>query len=392
MFLLAWGYPRAVRSCPALGYSRYMTQHPQGIDIKALKTGQIARRPDLPPRLTIHTTETPPGTGRSVARRLLWPYHNLIELKDREILNLIQWEKTAYSLRGKSWAGVETNHAGKRHIQISIVDYASRMGRLTKNDMKWLAQEVVYPILQANNIPNTWARAYGPNEGIILASTKSPIRLSPTEWENFSGVIYHQTVPGNTHWDAGGLNWKALMAYTGGMAPPSPVPVGSLPGAESPLSRGDSGVKVRELQELQNEWFNAGLDVDGDFGPATEKEVKESQAILAVRPDGVWGPKTVGAFETWVDDITNAVVQGIPPTPAEIGVPKAIKQLRQQGRKKIVAAEALDALEAMIASIYNTLGVVDSPAEAGMLDQLRTAKQKLEGMERDRVDALGAIS
>lgn len=77
------------------------------------------------------------------------------------------------------------------------------------------------------------------------------------------------------------------------------------PGKEEPvedkptLRRGSKGKWVTTVQTmLKNKGYDLGpCGVDGDFGKATEKAVKEFQADHGLDPDGVVGPKTYDALE-----------------------------------------------------------------------------------------------
>lgn len=66
-----------------------------------------------------------------------------------------------------------------------------------------------------------------------------------------------------------------------------------------------SGDAVRTLQTMLNEQINAGLDVDGEFGPLTEQAVKNYQTLHGLEVDGI-----VGA-ETW-----EALFSGMGPAPS----------------------------------------------------------------------------
>ena len=360
-------------------------QHPNGIQVQAQRPGSTIRRPDLPPRIVLHTTETDPGTGRAVARNLAWPYHNLLEVERREILNQVPWAKAVYSLKGAySTGGTETNHAG-RCIQFSIVDRAVRIPKLGKADLKWIA-ETVAVAMQWAKVPNSWAKSYGPSDGIILASPNSPIRMSNPAWENYSGVCYHQTVPGQDHWDAGKIAYKALMAYSVGMSPSEPdVPdTGAWPGEYSPLSPGNSGPKVRSLQNLLNDYFNKDLVVDGDYGPATTQAVREAEAFLGMRkPNGTWGPRSVVYFEEWHEELSEALVHGLKAEEAEEDK-KVTRQLVQLGNKRTDAMEASKELEDLI--------VGTGLRQSAMLEKIQLIQKKLRGIEGDRTKALAAMN
>ncbi|MEM9106162.1 MAG: peptidoglycan-binding protein [Pseudomonadota bacterium] len=56
------------------------------------------------------------------------------------------------------------------------------------------------------------------------------------------------------------------------------------------LKRGLKGAPVKRLQE------KLGIDADGDFGPGTEKAVKEFQQANGLAVDGIAGPDTFTAM------------------------------------------------------------------------------------------------
>lgn len=58
------------------------------------------------------------------------------------------------------------------------------------------------------------------------------------------------------------------------------------------LQKGDTGSQVKKLQKCLNKIMNAGLTVDGSFGPATLKAVKAFQKKYKLEVDGSVGPKT----------------------------------------------------------------------------------------------------
>lgn len=62
------------------------------------------------------------------------------------------------------------------------------------------------------------------------------------------------------------------------------------------LKRGNSGDEVKQLQKLLNELNDAGLEVDGKYGPLTEQAVKDFQAKYKIKIDGIGivGPETSG--------------------------------------------------------------------------------------------------
>ena len=60
----------------------------------------------------------------------------------------------------------------------------------------------------------------------------------------------------------------------------------------STIRRGSRGSAVKELQELLNEQRVIHIDVDGVFGPGTEKAVIGFQDVRGLDADGIVGPAT----------------------------------------------------------------------------------------------------
>jgi peptidoglycan hydrolase-like protein with peptidoglycan-binding domain len=63
------------------------------------------------------------------------------------------------------------------------------------------------------------------------------------------------------------------------------------------LRQGSTGALVKTLQRLLNA-LGYGLDVDGDFGPETDRAVRGFQAKNGLDADGVVGPMTAGALNS----------------------------------------------------------------------------------------------
>lgn len=61
---------------------------------------------------------------------------------------------------------------------------------------------------------------------------------------------------------------------------------------ESNLKKGSKGEDVKRLQLCLNHIMGAKLDIDGSFGPATEKALKALQNRCGLAVDGSYGPKT----------------------------------------------------------------------------------------------------
>ena len=72
------------------------------------------------------------------------------------------------------------------------------------------------------------------------------------------------------------------------------------------VTNGSRGSDVETLQTLLNTVIDAGLEVDGKFGPATNKAVKEFQSAYNIKVDGIAGKATwkalTDAYDSLEDD------------------------------------------------------------------------------------------
>ena len=70
--------------------------------------------------------------------------------------------------------------------------------------------------------------------------------------------------------------------------------------------RGSSGSGVKELQEALNAAGEYGLAVDGQFGPATEKALRDYQRKNDLKNDGIAGSMTLGSLGITVSTATGS--------------------------------------------------------------------------------------
>ena len=95
------------------------------------------------------------------------------------------------------------------------------------------------------------------------------------------------------------------------------------------LRRGNKGEAVEELQALLNAKFGFDLEIDGDFGKATETAVKEFQKQHNLTADGVVGKKTWAALGVTgntnppADNGNNEIKPSEPEQPQTITIPQA---------------------------------------------------------------------
>jgi N-acetyl-anhydromuramyl-L-alanine amidase AmpD len=120
-------------------------------------------------------------------------------------------------------------------------------------------------------------------------------------------TIGHKEYSGRAQgkWDPGAIDMEILrgdvQARIGTITSPAPTPRPPVPVGEYAdilLFRGSEGPQVAELQSrLKTEPYAGQLQVDGQFGPATEAAVKEFQRrTRGLRVDGIVGPATSAAM------------------------------------------------------------------------------------------------
>lgn len=124
-----------------------------------------------------------------------------------------------------------------------------------------------------------WFKSYGP---------------TPWQWRAYdgpSGHFQHVHIEVNEDHEGehDGSSWFGGQSFT--------QPSGG--GAEVQLEvlrQGSQGGQVRALQSLLNGIAGQGLDVDGDFGPRTDRAVRNVQTVFGLDVDGIVGTHTWGAL------------------------------------------------------------------------------------------------
>lgn len=147
------------------------------------------------------------------------------------------------------------------------------------------------------------------------------------------------------------------------------------------LRRGDNDDAVVALQEALNH-TGAGLDADGDFGPATERAVRAFQETHGLRTDGKVGRATMAALDEAVR--AAAPTEPAPVTPAEPVAPvtptepapststNPLSQALPQGYQYLIGLDFSDGAAALQAANARGAAILDGVgASAATLTQLK---------------------
>jgi len=160
--------------------------------------------------LVLHTTETPAGTAQAVGRNLLRdgkPSHQVYDPADGTVVHLVDWGASAKSLKNLG-GGVETNRRGGVY-QVEIVGFAADVPRYGDG---WYANLGRYltRVCDELGVPKVFPCRFVAGEGYGLNARQ---RLSHEAWMTVEGIIGHQHVPENSHWDPGALDVARLMQH-----------------------------------------------------------------------------------------------------------------------------------------------------------------------------------
>ncbi len=272
--------------------------------------GHRPRRADAPPRIVLHTTETPSLPGYSKGKSAP---HFTVGVGHPESLTKLSpgavrvWQhfplnQTSRSLRGAP-KPAETNHMGSHCIQIEMVTYVGdttkrpgNRGRLPAPLMEAVADVVRYIAVEIPGIdlasypePSRWrpSGGYGVN---------APQRFSDKEWERFNGICGHQHVPHNSHWDPGGFDIEGFVGLVKGNVPRSskrPETVAEAHAGWPTLIRRND--RCREVPIVRAVLQGLGYGALGKSELFSEKlhvAVRNFQEAEAITVDGIWGPET----------------------------------------------------------------------------------------------------
>lgn len=184
------------------------------------------------PKLVGHTTEGPSiaSAVSAFTANNSWPHVTADPLL-RDKAQHVGLDRPARALRNTSAPG-QTNRE-PRVYQVEIVGTARTVApagqrsvlEFTDDELEWLGAEVFAPIARATGVPLTTSLTfYGDRAGFTLASEHARQRLSAAAFDTYRGVLGHQHVPENSHWDPGPIDMAKILAAARGetTAPPPP--------------------------------------------------------------------------------------------------------------------------------------------------------------------------
>jgi uncharacterized protein YcbK (DUF882 family) len=160
-----------------------------------------------PWRFVFHTIEGEPSAAafRQLAAGHANPPHLWAMPSADLLLQTIPLNRSAYALARPG--STQTNRL--QAVQVELWGFAAKMAGVSQATLDWLADRVLAPVARMVPINLDNVRPAG---GEYCYGTASPCRMRDDEWTRFDGVCGHKDVPGNSHWDPGGLDMAAIAA------------------------------------------------------------------------------------------------------------------------------------------------------------------------------------
>lgn len=208
-----------------------MTEYLKGWPVNHIYNRFMPRRPQLGTahqatvdKIVLHTTEgytidSAVGAYRARAGKFTGGVHPHITANafSRTLQSHVPLSKAAYSLKSYDRDGI---------IQIELVGFAGETPGWPNDELDWIGTEVIAPIIRAYpTIPLKADHAFlGPESGTLARPWPyGKARISPSNWGRVKGIVGHQHLPYDDHWDPGRINigriidaaWAALTTGDG---------------------------------------------------------------------------------------------------------------------------------------------------------------------------------
>lgn len=158
------------------------------------------------PKGCIHSTEGSSLSGAESAYKG-WPPHCGYDARSRVGHQYVRLDRHSMAFKGGE-------SDDEFVVQIELIGFAAHTHTYPEQWYRNVGEDVIRPLTQIFHIPANHLRMYRQDEGIILASPNSPIRLTDSAFRNYSGWLAHQHVPApDAHWDAGGFLMDKALYY-----------------------------------------------------------------------------------------------------------------------------------------------------------------------------------
>jgi len=252
---------------------------------------RTGRRSAVTGAIVIHTAENladevGPDTGaENVAnfiknRSTAGSYHVLVD--SDSAVRMVEFTNEAFHVRGggNAWS-----------LGLSFATQASKWAQLQPD---WAPRAVIRAGFEAARMAE-WVRA---TTGIVVPAK----RITLAQFNaGVPGFISHAMVDPDRRTDPGPLfSWEAFLnEFEKSMRLLSKqYPIND---GDPALVLGDSGPGTEVLQRVLNERHDAGLTVDGDFGPLTRTAVLAAEDQMGVTLDGIWSASDARASFTFAN-------------------------------------------------------------------------------------------
>ncbi|WP_405673289.1 peptidoglycan-binding domain-containing protein [Streptomyces sp. NBC_01530] len=250
--------------------------------------GGAMDHPESGPRFTWHVTVSPQGYFTSMASYLINAGFEPQVLYDPKTDRLGQFGPLTQSARALQNDGTRrTNREGKVNIQVEVVamptpPWTDGFDPATKpNFRKLLAAG------RAHGIPDVWPA------GSPVSSSSQAMSRNRSIWQSKAGHYGHCHVPGNAHWDPGGIDITKVPGKAATPKPPTPSPAPK-PATKPKLSLAHVVYAAKRDPAAAQGHTSYKAEV-----LLVEKALKAEGLLAAQYVDGSFGSKTVDAYKAW---------------------------------------------------------------------------------------------
>ncbi|MFD5878493.1 peptidoglycan-binding protein [Streptomyces yangpuensis] len=268
---------------------------PGAIRIGDGSIGGAMDTPGNPPRVTLHTTESPAG-GRyleSLSSYLISvgsePQLVYCPVTDR-VAQLGPLNQSGRALRNDG--SRRTNREGKVNIQIEVLAYAKNPWTTGWDPAQKPGWRSILAAARSWGVPDAFpagppGRYPGPDKP-----------RSRSVWQNSGGFFGHCDIPGNDHGDPGALDVnKVLGRGSGGGTPTPPADGDAFPGADHFGPGADNGYVTRLGEMLirrgGRRFYSVGPSPEwGDADRQATAAFQRAQGWSGSNADGIPGPTT----------------------------------------------------------------------------------------------------